>query len=71
MPTIEPYVNRIICGDAAEALAGVPSESVDLVVTSPPYNFGHAYTQDPHDDTHEWNEYSATLNRSGPSTSGF
>ncbi len=61
-PEIEPYLNRIICGDAAEILAGIPSGSVDLVITSPPYNFGHAYAQDPHDDTHEWNEYFATLN---------
>ena len=61
-PEIEPYVNRIICGDAAEALAGIPSGSVDLVITSPPYNFGHAYAQDPHDDTYEWNEYFAILN---------
>lgn len=62
-PAIEPFLNRIICGDAAEILAGIPSESVDLVITSPPYNFGHAYAHDPHDDTHEWNEYFATLNR--------
>ena len=63
IPEIEPYLDRIICGDAAEILAGLPSESIDLVITSPPYNFGHAYAQDPHDDTHEWNEYFATLNR--------
>ncbi|MFA7695768.1 MAG: site-specific DNA-methyltransferase [Methanoregula sp.] len=62
-PAIEPYVNRIICGDAVDVLAGIPSESIDLVITSPPYNFGHAYAHDPHDDTHEWNEYFATLNR--------
>jgi site-specific DNA-methyltransferase (adenine-specific) len=62
-PEIEPYLNRIICGDAAEILADIPSVSVDLVITSPPYNFGHAYAHDPHDDTHEWNEYFATLNR--------
>jgi len=62
IPEIEPFVNRILCGDALTLLAAMPSESVDLVITSPPYNFGHAYAQDPHDDTHEWNEYFATLN---------
>jgi len=62
IPEIEPFVNRILCGDALTLLATMPSESVDLVITSPPYNFGHAYAQDPHDDTHEWNEYFATLN---------
>jgi DNA modification methylase len=60
---IEPFLDRILCGDAADILATIPSESVDLVITSPPYNFGHAYAQDSHDDTHEWNEYFATLNR--------
>jgi site-specific DNA-methyltransferase (adenine-specific) len=62
-PGIRPYINRIICGDSEKVLAGIPSSSIDLVITSPPYNFGHAYAQDPHDDTHEWNEYFATLNR--------
>ncbi|MEN6443261.1 MAG: site-specific DNA-methyltransferase [Methanoregula sp.] len=56
-PELQNYINRIICGDAALVLAKIPSESVDLIVTSPPYNFGHAYAQDTHDDTHEWNEY--------------
>jgi site-specific DNA-methyltransferase (adenine-specific) len=51
------YLNRIICGDACRVLAAFPSESIDMIITSPPYNFGHVYAQDPHDDTHEWNEY--------------
>jgi site-specific DNA-methyltransferase (adenine-specific) len=54
---IQPFVNRIICGDAQEVLARIPDLSIDLIITSPPYNFGHTYAQDPHDDTHEWNEY--------------
>jgi site-specific DNA-methyltransferase (adenine-specific) len=56
-PGIHPYVNRIICGDAETALAFLPEESVDLIITSPPYNFGHAYASDPNSDTCEWNEY--------------
>jgi DNA modification methylase len=56
-PEIHPFVNRIICGDAQEVLARIPNGSIDLIITSPPYNFGHTYAQDPHDDTHEWNEY--------------
>jgi len=54
---ILPFVNRIICADALQALARIPDQSIDLIITSPPYNFGHAYAQDPHDDTHEWNRY--------------
>ncbi|MDO9326049.1 MAG: site-specific DNA-methyltransferase [Methanoregula sp.] len=56
-PEINPFVNRIICGDALEVLARIPDRSIDLIITSPPYNFGHTYAQDPRDDTHEWNEY--------------
>jgi DNA modification methylase len=58
---ILPFVNRIICADALKALACVPDQSIDLIITSPPYNFGHAYAHDPHDDTHEWNRYFENL----------
>lgn len=30
-------VNSIICGDTLEVLKRLPDESVDLVITSPPY----------------------------------
>lgn len=32
------FLNRIICGDCLEVMKQMPDESVDLVVTSPPYN---------------------------------
>jgi len=32
------FVNKIICGDTIEVMKKIPTESVDLVVTSPPYN---------------------------------
>jgi len=54
---ILPFVNRIICADAHSALIRLPDRSIDLIITSPPYNFGHSYAQDSHDDTHEWNAY--------------
>jgi len=31
-------INKIICGDAVEELKKIPSNSIDLVVTSPPYD---------------------------------
>jgi DNA modification methylase len=34
---IEEWINRIHCGDAYKLLRQMPSESVDCVVTSPPY----------------------------------
>lgn len=56
-PEILPYVNKIICGDAARVLSTLPGNSIDMIITSPPYNFGHAYAQDDRDDTREWNDY--------------
>lgn len=38
MNSIEQYLNKIICGDCLEVMREMPSESIDLVVTSPPYN---------------------------------
>ena len=32
------FLNKIICGDAAEVMKLIPDGSVDLVITSPPYN---------------------------------
>lgn len=32
------FLNRIICGDCLEVMKSMPDNSVDLVVTSPPYN---------------------------------
>jgi DNA modification methylase len=58
---IQPFINSIICGDALAVLSCIPDRSIDLIITSPPYNFGHSYAQDPHDDTHEWNEFFDSL----------
>ncbi len=58
---ILPYLNRIICGDAEEMLRRLPESSIDLIITSPPYNFGHAYASDASSDTREWNEYFGKL----------
>lgn len=35
--SLEKLLNQIICGDAKEVLAQLPAESIDCVVTSPPY----------------------------------
>ena len=32
------FIDKIVCGDAVEVLKQLPDESIDLVVTSPPYN---------------------------------
>jgi site-specific DNA-methyltransferase (adenine-specific) len=32
------YINKIICGDSLELMKEIPSESIDFVITSPPYD---------------------------------
>lgn len=34
----DEFINKIICGDCLDIMKMIPSESLDLVVTSPPYN---------------------------------
>lgn len=36
-PTAMPFWNEIVCGDSADLLKAIPPDSVDLVITSPPY----------------------------------
>ena len=36
--------SRLECGDCLEVLAAMPPHSIDVVVTSPPYNLGIAYS---------------------------
>ncbi len=37
MNKIDKYLNKIICGDALEVLKELPNNSIDLIITSPPY----------------------------------
>ena len=36
--TLDPMLNKIICGDILSVICNIPDKSIDLVVTSPPYN---------------------------------
>ncbi len=49
------FVDRIVCGDSGEVLADLPDNCVDLVFTSPPYNFGLEYGDSP--DDYGWEKY--------------
>ena len=49
------YQNKIIRGDSAEVLKKLPDNCVDLIFTSPPYNFGLDYSQSP--DDCDWQNY--------------
>ncbi len=55
--------DRIICGDSEDVLKDIPDNCVDLVLTSPPYNFGLGYGEaDSSDsDAADWGAYFAKL----------
>ena len=38
MKDIKEFVNKIICGDCLEVMKEMPDESIDMVLTSPPYD---------------------------------
>ena len=37
-PSQDEFLNEIICGDVIDVMGHLPAASVDLVITSPPYN---------------------------------
>ena len=49
------YKNEIICGDSTDVLKNLPDNCVDLVFTSPPYNFGLDYSSN--NDAKTWEKY--------------
>ncbi|HAF17228.1 MAG: DNA-methyltransferase [Thermacetogeniaceae bacterium] len=53
------YLNKIICADSEEFLTQLPDNCVDLIFTSPPYNFGLDYEN--HDDSNHWENYFTKL----------
>jgi site-specific DNA-methyltransferase (adenine-specific) len=48
-------LEALMCGDVMEQLKLIPDNSVDLIVTSPPYNVGIKY--DNYDDARTWDNY--------------
>lgn len=60
MDLLTPYYKdehcEIICGDNCEVMRQMPSESIDLVVTSPPYDDLRTY------GGHEWDFYGVAWN---------
>ena len=49
------YQDKIICEDNLKVLKQLPNNCVDIIVTSPPYNFGMEYDSD--NDSLFWKEY--------------
>jgi len=54
---IEKFTDKIICGDSEEVLRKIPTGSVDIIITSPPYNFGLEYKDDEKNDAVHWDDY--------------
>ncbi|OPX67726.1 MAG: Modification methylase MjaV [Methanoregulaceae archaeon PtaB.Bin056] len=55
----EEFRNAVIAGDSEEVLRRLPPNCIDLVVTSPPYNFGLGY--DTGEDGVDWERYFSKL----------
>ncbi len=49
------YENKIIQGDSLNILRDIPNNTIDLIFTSPPYNFGLDYKNS--QDEHYWDDY--------------
>ena len=53
------YENAIVCGDSLEVLRKLPDNCIDVMMTSPPYNFGLEYENGKDDE--RWDEYFAQI----------
>lgn len=53
------FENKIICADSLDFLKKLPDNCIDIIFTSPPYNFGLEYAS--HNDTARWEKYYETL----------
>lgn len=50
------FCDKIVCADSESFLRQLPDNCVDIVFTSPPYNFGLDYENGGRDDNH-WRDY--------------
>ena len=55
MNNLDNYLNKITTGDCREVMKEMPANSIDLMVTSPPYGVGIAY--DSFDDDINFDDY--------------
>ncbi len=60
-PLPDEYLDQIICGDSEEILSRLPENCIDLIITSPPYNFGLEYSSS--GDSAHWQAYLDKLYR--------
>ena len=60
---VSAIVDKIICGNSENVLKEFPDNFVDIIITSPPYNFGLDYKDDKNKDAMYWQDYFGKLNR--------
>ncbi|MBI4711734.1 MAG: site-specific DNA-methyltransferase [Planctomycetes bacterium] len=60
---LSKWSNKIICGDSELILKEIPDRSIDIIITSPPYNFGLDYDNDHKNDAVKWEDYFGKLNK--------
>ena len=53
------YENVIVCGDSLDVMRKLPDNCIDVMLTSPPYNFGLEY--DNGEDDKRWDSYFSQL----------
>ena len=61
-PSTSFEINKIYQDDCLQIMGQMPDDFVDLIITSPPYNFG-LDEYDSHVDTKSWEEYFNTLHQ--------
>ena len=55
--------NKVICGDSLEVIKSIPDNSIDLILTDPPYGIGYDKIQDKMADSNrisnkgKWKKY--------------
>ena len=42
----DDFVNKIICGDCNNVMSYIPSNSIDMIITDPPYSKEYDYLYD-------------------------
>jgi len=62
-PLPSEFSNQIVCGDSEDILKKLPPNCIDLIFTSPPYNFGIDYQTSDTDDAIDWHAYFSKLFR--------
>lgn len=56
-PALQSFLGKIITADCRTVLPLIPEASIDIILTSPPYNFGLDYDADRHQDARHWRDY--------------